>query len=217
MRTDTQICTDVAEELRWTPHVDDTDIAVNVTNGVVALAGFVKSLDDRCSAERAVKRIAGVRALANDLQIRVNSGDRRSDPDIARSAATALEHELPYTAHRVRIVVEHCQVTLEGVVDWQYQKERAEQAMRALKGITGVTNRLVLEGRPINADIKAQIGAALRRSADVDANRINVAIEGTEVTLTGRVKSWSEHELAADTAWSAPGVMIVKNLICVGP
>jgi osmotically-inducible protein OsmY len=218
MRSDAEICGDVTEELRWTPYVDETDIAVKVTEGVVTLTGFVKSFDERCSAERAVKRITGVRALANDLEIRLRTGDSRSDPEIARAAATALEHELPYSAHLMRIVVEKGRVTLEGVVDWQYQKERAEQAIRALRGLTGVTNLLSLKGgMPVASDIKLQIAGALQRSAGIDADRINVEINGSEVTLTGRVHSWSEHESAAETAWSAPGVTQVRNYICVGP
>ena len=219
MRTDAQICADVTEELLWTPCVDATDIAVKVTEGVVTLTGFVKSFDERCGAERAVKRISGVRALANDLEVRLQADDSRTDPEIARAAAVALEHDLPRSAHLVGIVVEKGRVTLEGVVDWQYQKERAEQAIRALRGITGVTNLLYVKGgaRPVASDIKLKIAGALKRSAEIDAARINVQINGNEVTLTGKVHSWSEHEAAAETAWSAPGVTAVKNHICVGP
>jgi len=217
MKTDTDIRHDVAEELRWTPHLDTTDIAVKATDGVVTLTGFVSSLEALCSAERAVKRIRGVRAIANDLSVRLRSDASRTDPEIARAAAAALEHELPYSAHLIRIVVGNGRVTLEGLVDWQYQKERAEETMRRLVGVTGVTNLLFLKDRPMASDIKQQIANALRRSADLDANRISVEIDGNKVTLTGRVHSWSEHETAAETAWSAPGVQQVMNNICVGP
>ncbi len=217
MRADAEISRDVAEELRWTPSVDETDIAVKVNEGVVTLTGFVKSLDERCAAERAVKRIVGVRALANDLQVRLEGVDRRSDPDIARAAAAALDHELPYSAGKIRIVVEDGVVALEGMADWQYQKERAEQAVRTLRGVKSVRNLVVLKGGPVAADIRERIAAALKRSAQIDAERINVEIDGEEVTLTGHVRSWSEHEAAAETAWSAPGVRHVRNLISVGP
>jgi osmotically-inducible protein OsmY len=219
MRTDAEISKDVIEELRWTPCVDETDIAVKVTDGVVALTGFVKSFEERCSAERAAKRISGVRALANDLEIRLPAGETRSDPDIARAAAAALEHELPYSAHLIRIVADKGHVTLEGVVEWQYQKQRAERAIRALRGLAGMTNLLNVKGsiRPVASDIRQQIAGALRRSAEIDAGRITVQVDGGEVTLTGKVHSWAEHETAAETAWSAPGVTEVKNHICVGP
>ncbi|MEP7242097.1 MAG: BON domain-containing protein [Gammaproteobacteria bacterium] len=219
MRTDAEIREDVTEELRWTPYVDETDIAVKVTEGVVTLTGFVKSFDERCNAERAVKRISGVRALANDLETRLRHGDSQTDPELARAAATALDHELPYSAHLIRIVVENGHATLEGVVDWQYQKERADQAIRTLRGLTGVTNLVSVSGgdRPVASDIKLKIAGALKRSAEIDAGRINVQIDGQQVTLTGRVQSWSEHEAAADVAWSAPGVTEVRNHICVGP
>jgi osmotically-inducible protein OsmY len=217
MRSDADICRDVSEELRWTPHVDERDIAVKVCDGVVSLTGFVRSLDEANGAERATKRVAGVRAIANDLEIRLPSESLVPDPEIARNAATAVERELPHSANLIRIVVHDGHVTLEGLVDWQYQKERAEDCIRKLRGVRGVANLVTLKGKPIAADIKERIGAALKRSAQIDANNINVTVDGTEVTLTGRVRSWSEHEEAAETAWSAPGVLQVRNHLCVGP
>jgi osmotically-inducible protein OsmY len=217
MRTDEDLGRDAAEELRWTPEIDETDIAVKVNEGVVTLTGFVKSFDEVYAAERAIKRVAGVRAFANDLVVRLETGDTRADPEIAREAADALELELPHTAHLIRILVHDGHVTLEGNVEWQYQKERAEECIHKLRGLTGITNLIALKSRPVAADIKERIGAALKRSAQIDADNINVATNGSEVTLTGRVRSWSEHEAAADTAWSAPGVLDVKNHLCVGP
>ena len=217
MKSDAEISRNVTEVLSWTPAIDATDIAVKVCEGVVALTGFVKSLDEAHAAERAVKRVIGVRALANDLEVRLPSSATLPDPEIARGAADAVERELPHSAHLIRIVVQDGAVTLEGVVDWQYQKERAEECIRKLKGVRSVTNQIGLKGKPVASDIKDRIAAALKRSAAIDAGRINVTIDGTEVTLTGRVRSWSEHEAAAETAWSAPGVLEVKNQLCVGP
>jgi osmotically-inducible protein OsmY len=216
MRTDEDLRRDAAEELRWTPEIDETDIAVKVNEGVATLTGFVKSFEEVYAAERAIKRVAGVRAFANDLVVRLETDDTRADPEIAREAADALELALPHTAHLIRILVHDGHVTLEGTVEWQYQKERAEDCIHKLRGLTGITNLIVLKSGPVAGDIKQRIGAALKRSAQIDADNINVAIDGSEVTLSGRVRSWSEHEAAADTAWSAPGVLEVKNYLCVG-
>jgi len=217
MRHDADILRDVTDELRWTPSVDDQDITVKVMDGVVTLSGFVKSLYEAASAVRAAKRVAGVRALADELIVNVPSGIRLPDPDIARSAAAALERELPDAAQAIRIIVHEGQVTLEGEVDWQYQRARAEECVRRLAGVRGLSNEITLKGKPVATDIKHRIAAALKRSAQIDAEGINVEVDGSEVTLTGRVRSWSEHEEAADTAWSAPGVALVRNHLCVGP
>jgi osmotically-inducible protein OsmY len=217
MRSDADILRDVTDELHWAPSVDDKDISVKVTDGVVTLSGYVKSLDEAGSAVRAAKRVAGVRALADELIVSIPSSAAVSDPDIARTAAAALEHELPNAAQAIRILVHNGQVTLEGQVEWQYQRARAEECVRKLAGVHFLSNEITLKGKPIAADIKERIGAALKRSAQIDAQGINVIVDGNQVTLTGRVRSWSEHEEAADTAWSAPGVLEVRNHLCVGP
>lgn len=217
MRYDADIFRDVTDELRWTPSVDDKDISVKVSGGVVTLSGFVNSLEEAANAVRAAKRVAGVRALADELIVNIPSTVRLPDPDIARSAAAALERELPQPAQSIRIIVHDGQVTLEGEVEWQYQRARAEECVRKLPGVRVLSNEITLRGKPVAADIKERIGAALKRSAQIDAEGINVDVDGTQVTLTGRVRSWSEHEEAADTAWSAPGVAKVRNHLSVGP
>jgi osmotically-inducible protein OsmY len=217
MRTDADICRDVTDELRWTPTVDDKDISVKVLEGVVALSGYVKSLDEAASAVRAVRRVSGVRALADDLIVSIPSSAATPDPEIARDAAAALERELPQAAHLISIIVHDGQVTLEGTVEWQFQKVRAEECVRRLHGVRLLSNRITLKNKPIAEDIQERIGAALKRSAQIDADGIKVSVDGSLVTLTGRVRSWSEHEEAADTAWSAPGVLEVRNHLCVGP
>lgn len=216
MKNDEEIARHVAEELRWTPDVDEQDIAVKVTDGVVTLSGFVKSLRECGVAERAAKRITGVRALANDLQVRAESDGGLTDPDLARAAADAIERELPWSAQLVRISVHDGEVTLEGTVDWAYQKSRAATAVSSIRGVKRVTNLINLHGKPLAADIHEQIAAAFKRSAQIDADSVQVDIDGDEVTLTGRVHSWAEHEAAAEIAWCAPGVKHVKNHICVG-
>jgi osmotically-inducible protein OsmY len=217
MRNDADISRDVMDELRWTPTVDDRDISVKVSDGIVTLSGYVKSLDEAVSAVRAAKRVAGVRALADELIVNIPSSTLLPDPDIARNAAAALERELPHAAQTIRIVVHDGQVTLEGQVEWQYQRMRAEECVRRLAGVRMLSNQITLKGKPLASDIKERIGAALKRSAQIDADGIDVVVDGSQVTLTGRVRSWSEHEEAADTAWAAPGVVEVRNHLCVGP
>jgi osmotically-inducible protein OsmY len=217
MTNDAEIARNVVDELRWTPELDDKDIAVKVTDGVVTLTGFVSTLLERAAAERAAKRVVGVRALANDLEVRPVSADLRSDPDLARAAADIIERELPHSARSIRITVRDGTVTLEGCVDWAYQKTRAENAIASLRGVRGISNLIALKGKPVAADIRQQIAAAFKRSAQIDADNVNVEINGNEVTLTGKVHSWAEREAAAEVAWCAPGVMQVKNHICVGP
>lgn len=217
MRSDADILRDVTDELHWTPTVDDKDISVKVSGGVVTLSGYVTSLDEAANAVRAAKRVAGVRALADELMVNIPFSTSLPDPDIARNAVAALERELPEAARLIRVLVHDGRVTLEGKVEWQYQRMRAEKCVRKLIGVRVLSNQITLEGKPIAADIKDRIGAALKRSAQLDADGINVVIDGNQVTLTGRVRSWSEHEEAADTAWSAPGVLEVRNHLCVGP
>jgi osmotically-inducible protein OsmY len=217
MRTDADIYRDVADELRWTPTVDDKDISVKVNEGIVTLSGDIKSLAEATGAVRAVKRVAGVRAVADELQVRIPSSWMLPDPEIARNAAATLERELPQAAQAIRIIVHDGRVTLEGTVEWQFQKVRAEECIRRLHGVRVLSNQITLKDKPIAEDIKERIGAALKRSAQLDAEGIKVEVDGNEVTLTGRVHSWSEHEEAADTAWSAPGVLLVRNHLSIGP
>ncbi len=214
---DQDLWRDVVEELRWSPEIDETDIAVKVNEGVVALTGFVRTLEEHAAAERAVKRVTGVRAIANDLRIRAAEGTGHTDPELARAAAAAIERELPHSAQMIRIVVENGVVRLEGVVSRQYQKEYAQEALAGVPGVVSVRNLLKVEGVPSAADIREQITTALKRSAEIDAERIGVDLVGNKVTLTGHVRSWSEHEIASECAAAIPGVMEVQNNISVGP
>jgi osmotically-inducible protein OsmY len=166
-------------------------------------------------AEAAVKRVAGVAGVANDIQVRLPSGNVMADPEIAREAVTAIKLELPFSHESIKVLVHDGQVTLEGILEWQYQKERAEIAVRRLKGIRGVTNLITIKPRVSTSDIKRKIEDAFRRSAEVDANHISIDARGSEVTLRGNVRSWAERDQAQRTAWSAPGVTQVKNDITV--
>ncbi len=215
MKSDTDIKRDVEAELKWSPDVDETDIAAKVNAGEVTLTGYVRSFYEKFQAEVAVKRVKGVTAVANDIQVRQFAGTP-TDPEIARAAVAALKVELPVTWDNIKPVVQQGRVTLEGTVEWHYQRESAERAVRHLNGVTSVLNSIKLKTKLVRPeDIKHSIEDAFRRIAQVDAERITVDANGADVTLRGEVGSWAERDEAQRTAWFAPGVANVVNEIRV--
>ena len=217
MKSDTEIERDVRDELKWNPDLDSDDIAVSVKDGVVMLAGFTHSYPDRLEAESAAKRVAGVRAVANDIEVRLPSIDQRPDPDIARDAVAALESELPTSHEKITAIVRDGWITLEGSAERQDQKNVAENAVRKVKGIKGVLNVIMVEPNVQPSELKQKIQDAFKRNAEVDAHRIEVEANGSEVILKGTVRSWIEREEAERVAWSAPGVSRVDDRIVVSP
>ena len=217
MRSDSEIERDVKKELQWDPDLDATDIAVSAKKGVVTLTGFVRSYTDKYEAEAAAKRVAGVAGVANDIEVRMPSVDERPDPEIARDAVAAIKSQLPISSEHIKVVVKNGWVTLEGQVEWQYQRSTAETAVRRIKGVKGVSNLIQLKPRAAPAEIKKKIQEAFKRNAEVDANRIMVETNGGEVILKGTVRSWIEREEAERVAWSAPGVTKVEDHIIVSP
>jgi len=215
MKSDSEIERDVREELKWDPDLDATDIAVSVKNGVVTLTGFTRSYTDRLEAELAAKRVAGVHAVANDIEVRLPAIDQRPDPDIARDAVAALKSELPISHDRIKIIVKDGWISLEGAVEWQYQKTSAE--VRKVKGVKGVTNVIAVKPKVEPSELQRKIMEAFKRNAEVDANRITVEAHGSEVILKGTVRSWIEREEAERVAWSAPGITRVEDRIVVSP
>jgi len=219
MRSDSDIRQDVESELRWAPDIDPTDIAVTVKDGVVTLTGFVHSYLQKVRVEALVKNIDGVVGLANDLEVRVPEKDARPDPDIARAAVSAIRSQLPAIWERIRVVVRDGWVTLEGEVEQDSQRQRAEEAVRRQIGVRGVRNLIRLKPKAAVApdEIRRQIEEAFRRSAEIDANRIAIEVHGGDVILTGTVRSWAERQEAERVAWLAPGIVKVENRITVGP
>src|SRR5689334_21247910 len=190
MRSDLDIKRDVEVELHVNPDIDATDIAVAVKSGVVTLSGYVRSYMQRWEAEKTAKRVTGVGAVASDIEVRLPIFNQRPDPEIARDAVAAIQNRLPYSSDHIRVVVRDGWVTLEGSVEWNYQRERAEEAVRYLRGVKGVTNLIQLQPRIPPSEIKRKIEEAFRRSAELDANRITVDAEGGTVVLRGSVRSW---------------------------
>jgi osmotically-inducible protein OsmY len=217
MRLDSDIRRDVEDELRWDPDIDATDIAVSVNSGVVTLAGFVRSYMQKYQAEADAKRVAGVMGVANDLEVRLPSIDERPDPEIVRDAVARIKTELPYSWEKIRVVTKNGWLTLEGDVEWHYQRQRAEDAVRRVRGVKGVTNSIAVKPRVAPTEIRRKIEEALRRAAEIDASRITVETDGGEVILRGTVRSWAERQEAERAAWWAPGVTKVDNRIIVSP
>jgi osmotically-inducible protein OsmY len=217
MKSDSEIKRDVESELKWDPDIDATDIGIAVKDGVATLTGFVRSYSQKWEAESDVKRVAGVKGVANDIEVRLPTGSERPDPEIARDAVAVITHDLPYSSENIKVLVKSGWLTLEGEVEWQFQRNRAESDVRRIRGVKGVTNLITLKPRVAASDIKAKIEAAFRRSAELDADRITVEANGSEVTLRGNVRSWAERQEAERSAWSAPGVIKVHNRIAISP
>lgn len=215
MRSDRDIKRDVEDELRWDPDIDATDIAVTVNNAVVALTGFVRSYMQKYEAERDAKRVAGVLGVVNDLEVRLPDIDDRPDPEVARDAIAKIKSELPYSWEKIRVVVSKGWLTLEGEVEWNYQRERAEAAVRRVRGVRGITNSIEIKPQVSPTEIRRKIEDALRRAAEVDASNVTVEANGSEVILRGTVRSWAEREEAERVVWSAPGVTKVDNRITI--
>ncbi|HEY2669668.1 MAG TPA: BON domain-containing protein [Rugosimonospora sp.] len=216
-RTDDQIQRDVLEEFNWDARVQSNEIGVTVKDGVVALTGWVDNYGKKWTAERTAHRVNGVRAVANDIEVRLPSSAERTDADIAGAATRALEWDAFVPIERLDITVARGWVTIKGEVEWEYQRRSAERAVRRLSGVRGVTNLATVRPRiqPSTQELRQRIEDALVRNAETDAEQVNVDVESDKVILCGSVGSWVEKQEAERVAWSAPGVTSVDNRIAV--
>jgi len=218
MKTDSELKHDVENELKWEPSVNEAHIGVTAKDGIVTLTGHVPSFAEKYMAEKAVKRVYGVKAVADEMEVRLFGNATQSDEDIAKSCLNALKNNYSIPEDKIKVVVSSGRVTLEGELEWQFQREAAMNTVRFIKGVVSVSNHIKLKvGGVSPKDVKSRILAAFHRSADIDARRINVETHDGKITLVGTVRSWAEKDEAQQVAWSAPGVTSVENQISVSP
>ncbi|BBO32284.1 BON domain-containing protein [Lacipirellula parvula] len=218
MKTDSQLKRDVIDELEWEPSIESSHIGVAASQGVIALTGTVSRYEEKTEAEKLAKSIAGVKAVANDLEVRLPGASERNDPEIAAAALNALKWSTSVPNDKVQVTVRDGWVTLDGALDWQYQRQAAQEAVCCLIGVKGVTNNTTIESKlkPKAADVKSKIEAAFKRKAEIDAGHVRVDTTGGLVKLKGNVDNWSEFTEAERIAWAAPGVVAVDNELTVG-
>ncbi|MCX6311255.1 MAG: BON domain-containing protein [Bacteroidetes bacterium] len=211
MKTDAQIQQDVIEELKWQPFIHASEIGVAVKNGIVTLTGTVDTYAKKLAAELAAKKIAGVKAVAEDIEVKLPGSLRKTDAEIAEAVLNALKWHSAVQEEKIKIKVEKGWVSLQGEAEWEFQKAAARDAIENLSSVIGVTDNIIITPRVTATDIKAKIILALQRSANLDAERIKIETIGNKVILTGKVRSLAEKKDAAKAAWMAPGVKVIEN------
>jgi osmotically-inducible protein OsmY len=211
MERDIEIQTNVMEELKTIPMLKANEIGVAVKNGIVTLCGIVDSYPKKISIEKAVKKIAGVKGIAEDIDVELNGNQKKSDSELAQNIMKALEWDTTVQINNLNILVEDSCVTLEGFVEWDFQRKSATKAIENIVGVKGVINNVKLSASPTTREIKSKIQSAFIRNANIDSEKINVKIDGSKVVLTGSVNSWSEYEDAEQSVWATPGVKSIEN------
>jgi osmotically-inducible protein OsmY len=211
MKTDQKIQQDVLDQLKWNPLLKASEIGVAVKNGIVTLSGQVNTYQKKVEAEKEAKKVAGVKAIAEEIQVGISPLFKKTDPDIAEAIINALKWNTSIPEETLKVKVEEGIVTLEGDVEWAFQRKSAEEAVVNLAGVRSVINNIKIKQKVMPDDVKQKISAAFHRHASIDADKIQVEILGTKLTLKGKVRSFAEVEDAERAAWSAPGILTVVN------
>ncbi|MDY7578660.1 BON domain-containing protein [Herbaspirillum sp. RTI4] len=215
MISDSDLQQKVTEELHWEPSIDATHIGVAAKNGIVTLTGYVTRYIEKRNAERAAERVADVKAVVDDIELKIPGASQRNDLDIAESSLTALKLNALIPRERIKLAVENGWITLDGEVDWQYQRIAVEDALKFMLGVKGITNKIMVKPVALISDIQTKIRNALIRNAQIDASQITVETSGNKAILGGKVRSWAERQQAETAAWSAPGISNIENNIHV--
>ncbi|MET3494459.1 BON domain-containing protein [Variovorax boronicumulans] len=215
MKTDTQLRNDVQAELNWAPEVKASNVGVIAKDGVVTLTGHLASHAEKYAVERAAQRVHGVKALAVELTVKLPFDNQRTDADIGLAADRALEWNVLVPEDKIHPMVEKGWLTLTGEVEWEYQRSAAENAVRNLMGVTGVSNLVKVKPKVSAADVEKKIHEALTRQVEREASRLSITVNGSQVTLRGTVHSWTERDAVQGAAWSTPGVSVVVNDLLV--
>lgn len=217
MKNDSQIQQDVIYQLKWNPFLKVSEIGVSVKHGIVTLSGTVNSYAQKVEAEKCAKKVVGVRGIAQDIQIAVSPMIARTDAEIAESVLNALKWHSAVPDDLITVKVEDGVVTIDGELEWEYQRSSAKHVVSNLNGVTSVVDRLKLKPRASVVDVENKISAAFHRTATIDAERIAVEVAGKTAILRGKVRSYAEKEDAEDAAWSAPGISTVVNYLELVP
>jgi osmotically-inducible protein OsmY len=211
VKTDADLKRDVIAELAWDPTVRSTAVGVAVKDGVVTLTGHLDTFAEKHAVERALRRVSGVKAIALELDVKLSPDHQRSDTDIANAVEQALKWNTLVPVDRIRVTVDQGWVTLQGELEWDYQRRSAEKAIRPLMGVVGLSNEIVLKPRVTPNDLQRRITDALTRQAEREVKHMQIVVDGSTVTLKGTVNSWHERDAAQGVAWQAPGVRAVIN------